>query len=98
MYELKKSANYNVSNDKFDLEREFPEVQRFLDDFFLSRVGIRILIGQHIALHEAIDGWVGLICVRTSPSEISRNAVAAAKQSCIMRYGTAPNVSVTGRS
>ena len=27
------------------------KVQEFLDRFFLSRIGIRVLIGQHIALH-----------------------------------------------
>ena len=31
---------------------EFPEIHQFLDGFYLSRIGIRILIGQHIALHE----------------------------------------------
>ena len=31
---------------------EFPEIHQFLDGFYLSRIGIRILIGQHLALHE----------------------------------------------
>jgi pyruvate dehydrogenase kinase 2/3/4 len=31
---------------------ELPEIHQFLDGFYLSRIGIRILIGQHIALHE----------------------------------------------
>lgn len=31
---------------------DFPEIHQFLDGFYLSRIGIRILIGQHIALHE----------------------------------------------
>lgn len=31
---------------------EMPEIHQFLDGFYLSRIGIRILIGQHIALHE----------------------------------------------
>ena len=31
---------------------EFPEIHSFLDGFYMSRIGIRILIGQHIALHE----------------------------------------------
>ena len=31
---------------------DFPEIHSFLDGFYLSRIGIRILIGQHIALHE----------------------------------------------
>lgn len=29
------------------------DVQRFLDRFYMSRIGIRILIGQHIALHRS---------------------------------------------
>mmetsp|Transcript_11990 Transcript_11990/g.13958 ORF Transcript_11990/g.13958 Transcript_11990/m.13958 type:complete len:474 (-) Transcript_11990:96-1517(-) len=101
IYELKSSflksehAGRNSSTD-FALEKVFPEVQAFLDNFFLSRVGIRVLIGQHIALHENIDGWVGLICVRTSPSEIARNAVKAASQACLIRYGRVPNVIITG--
>ena len=44
-----------------DLKRELserrgfadvPAVHQFLDGFYMSRIGIRILIGQHIALHE----------------------------------------------
>lgn len=31
---------------------EVPEIHQFLDGFYLSRIGIRILIGQQIALHE----------------------------------------------
>ena len=31
---------------------DLPEIHQFLDGFYLSRIGIRILIGQHIALHE----------------------------------------------
>ena len=31
---------------------ELPEIHQFLDGFYLSRIGIRILIGQHIALHD----------------------------------------------
>lgn len=31
---------------------DLPEIHQFLDGFYLSRIGIRILIGQHIALHD----------------------------------------------
>jgi Mitochondrial branched-chain alpha-ketoacid dehydrogenase kinase len=31
---------------------EFPEIHQFLDGFYLSRIGIRMLIGQHIELHK----------------------------------------------
>ena len=39
---------------------ELPEIHQFLDGFYLSRIGIRILIGQHIALHEPEkDNYIG---------------------------------------
>jgi hypothetical protein len=31
---------------------DLPDIHQFLDGFYLSRIGIRMLIGQHIALHE----------------------------------------------
>ena len=31
---------------------DMPEIHQFLDGFYMSRIGIRILIGQHIALHD----------------------------------------------
>src|SRR5215831_2573355 len=40
-----------------------PEIQDFLDRFYMSRIGVRMLIGQHISLHEECRaGHVGLIC------------------------------------
>lgn len=42
---------------------ELPEIHQFLDGFYLSRIGIRILIGQHIALHEPEkDNYIGEPC------------------------------------
>ena len=39
---------------------EVPEIHQFLDNFYLSRIGIRILIGQHIELHEPQrDTYIG---------------------------------------
>ena len=44
---------------------EFPEIHQFLDGFYLSRIGIRILIGQHIALHEPQkENHIGALCPR----------------------------------
>ena len=46
---------------------EVPEIHQFLDNFYLSRIGIRILIGQHIELHEPQrDTYIGELCVRPS--------------------------------
>eukprot|EP00798_Chlamydomonas_sp_ICE-L_P023752 gene23752-9309_t len=54
------------------LLREMPEIHQFLDGFYLSRIGIRILIGQHIALHEpSKSNHIGLICTKCSPVQVT---------------------------
>ncbi len=74
-----------------------PEIHEFLDRFFLSRIGIRMLIGQHIALHdEPRTGFVGLICEKCSPAQVAREAVVNARYLCLLRYGAAPEVGVFG--
>ena len=74
-----------------------PEVYEFLDRFFMSRIGIRMLIGQHIALHEPPrPGYVGLICERCTPAAVARDAITVAQGLCRLHYGVAPQVVVVG--
>lgn len=58
-----------------------PEIHQFLDGFYLSRIGIRMLAGQHLALHEAPRdaegaakqreaGRIGLISTRCRPWQV----------------------------
>ncbi|KAJ3031816.1 UNVERIFIED_CONTAM: hypothetical protein HDU68_012322 [Siphonaria sp. JEL0065] len=56
-------------------------LQSFLDRFYMSRIGIRMLIGQHVALTKAsMDGaknipdYVGIICTNTSIRDIVTQA------------------------
>jgi pyruvate dehydrogenase kinase 2/3/4 len=52
--ELKRELSKTVGLD------DLPDIHQFLDGFYMSRIGIRMLIGQHIALHEPpVGGWVG---------------------------------------
>lgn len=64
---------------------ELPEIHQFLDGFYMSRIGIRILIGQHIALHEpqqkdhigelsssAVHDAQGVIPVQAPPYAVCR--------------------------
>ena len=49
------------------------DIQEFLDRFYLSRIGIRFLIGQHIALVRnkgRMDNFVGIICTDTVVREV----------------------------
>ncbi len=75
----------------------FPFIFQFLDGFYLSRIGIRILIGQHIALHEPPrPGYIGLICTACAPLAVARDAIDDARAMAARQYATAPEVTVYG--
>jgi len=63
----------------------------------MSRVGIRMLIGQHITLHEPPKAnHIGLINTKTSPIMVAEEAVADARDVCLREYGCAPEVEIFG--
>jgi len=77
---------------------ELPEVHQFLDGFYMSRIGMRMLIGQHIALHDPPkESYIGLICTSLSPMEVARDAIADARSICMREYGDAPEVELFGQ-
>lgn len=73
-------------------------VQSFLDRFYMSRIGIRMLIGQHIALteqtHVRHPNYVGIICTKTNVHDIALEAIENARFVCEDYYGlfNAPKV------
>jgi pyruvate dehydrogenase kinase 2/3/4 len=80
------------------------EVQEGLDKFYLSRIGIRTLIGQYLALkHDFKTGLdpnrpiVGMIHQAASPYEIAKNAISDATYMCTRTHGDAPLVTIHGR-
>jgi pyruvate dehydrogenase kinase 2/3/4 len=82
--ELKKAVGPDAVN---------PEIQAFLDRFYLSRIGLRMLIGQHTALHQnSRPGYVGLICEQCLPTEVVQEAMANARGLCLLHFGVAPQV------
>ncbi|KAI8617071.1 mitochondrial branched-chain alpha-ketoacid dehydrogenase kinase-domain-containing protein [Chytriomyces sp. MP71] len=57
------------------------DLQSFLDRFYMSRIGIRMLIGQHVALTKASLGkltkqedYVGIVCTNTSIKDVVNQA------------------------
>jgi pyruvate dehydrogenase kinase 2/3/4 len=89
--ELKQELNMGVG------VHELPEIHQFLDGFYLSRIGIRILIGQHIALHEPQkENYIGMICTKCSPLQVAMDAIEDARGVCQREYGDAPEVKVYG--
>ncbi|TDH65712.1 hypothetical protein CCR75_001337 [Bremia lactucae] len=77
---------------------DLSDLHSFLDAFYMSRIGIRMLMSQHIALHEQEDGWVGCICESTSPAEIALAAIDTARHMCLRQYGDAPEVELHGHT
>jgi len=73
-----------------------PFLQDFLDRFFLSRIGMRMLLSQHIALHDPSPGFIGILGESVCPGEEAKAAVAHARHVCETRYGYAPGVVVKG--
>jgi len=66
-------------------------IQAFLDRFYMSRIGIRMLIGQHIALtdqqtHSDPD-YVGIICTKTNVRDLAQEAIENARFVCEDHYG-----------
>jgi pyruvate dehydrogenase kinase 2/3/4 len=64
-------------------------IQSFLDRFYMSRIGIRMLIGQHIAITDEPkrENYVGVICTKTNVKEVARDAIDNARFICEEYYG-----------
>jgi pyruvate dehydrogenase kinase 2/3/4 len=80
------------------------DVQNGLDKFYLSRIGIRTLIGHYLALENDFKSGldpnrpiVGMIHQAASPYEIAKNAISDATYMCTRTHGDAPLVTIHGR-
>lgn len=79
-------------------------IQSFLDRFYMSRIGIRMLIGQHIALtdqkQQPTPSYVGIICTKTNVRELAQEAIDNARFVCEDHYGLfdAPKVQLVCKS
>lgn len=72
------------------LAADTADIQDFLDRFYMSRIGIRMLIGQHIALNMdrgIREDYVGIICTDTNVAEVAQAAINNARFICEDWYG-----------
>lgn len=73
-------------------------IQYFLDRFYISRISIRLLMSQHVALFDAktspekTDRIVGMIDTECNLLEVITDAYSAAKFLCEHNYQTAPEL------
>ncbi|CAI0467593.1 unnamed protein product [Linum tenue] len=90
--QLKKGLDPNVDYEALD------EIHEFLDRFYMSRIGIRMLIGQHVELQNPNPPphCVGCIHTKMSPLEVARDASEDARSVCFREYGSAPDIDIYG--
>lgn len=73
-------------------------IQIFLDRFYMSRIGIRMLLGQYIALvsEPPRENYVGVISTRANIYQIIEGAAENAKYICRLAYGLfeAPEIQI----
>lgn len=88
--ELKQQCGFGAEN---------LEVASFLDRFYTSRIGIRVLISQQVSmsLENARQGYVGIINPRCRPAYVAWDAIEAARSMAYRHLGEeAAEVQVLG--
>lgn len=90
--QLKKGMDPKIVCEDLD------EIHQFLDRFYMSRIGIRMLIGQHVALHDPNPppDCIGYVHTKMSPMEVARSASEDARAICLREYGSAPDITIYG--
>lgn len=67
--------------EKGAVENELEPLKPYLDSFYTSRIGIRILLEQHLSLEEQmknpIPGYTGIINRYTNPHDVTQLAMWA---------------------
>jgi len=97
-------TSHGMQSPASEFER-MQECHSFLDRFYMSRIGIRVLAGQYLALRQQHiysdtddpnNDYLGIICKRTSPHQIVLHAAEDASWMCQRHFGEAPEVVVSG--
>jgi len=95
--ELREHVGWSDGVDHFT---RFRDIHFALDAFYTTRIGLRMLMGQHIALFhqrdQSLTDVVGLIDKKCSPAEIAADAIDHAVVLCRDAFGVAPDVVVEG--
>ena len=101
LIEFRKSRKMKEAEKNKSIHRlhEYKAVHEFLDDFFLHRIGVRMLIGQYLEIREPPrEGYVGMVCTETSAYQAIKEASDHARFMCERQFGDAPYVEIKGRT
>ena len=68
-------------------------VDGFLDRFYMSRIGIRMLIGHYLSVTK---GHPSIVETECSPYSIIKDSIIDCEELCLINYGTIPKIKITG--
>lgn len=71
-------------------------IASFLDDMIRSRIGIRLIAEQHLALHMEQPNWVGVIQKNLCPKTLFTTTAKTVDQICQINYGATPSIIFNG--
>eukprot|EP01006_Ploeotia_vitrea_P049073 TRINITY_DN67306_c3_g5_i2.p1 TRINITY_DN67306_c3_g5~~TRINITY_DN67306_c3_g5_i2.p1 ORF type:complete len:466 (-),score=236.23 TRINITY_DN67306_c3_g5_i2:79-1476(-) len=80
-----------------EVTREVFVIDEFLDRFYTARLGLRLLMAQHIATHYHRDGLHGIIDPNCRVMDMAQYAADEAAKVCVEKYGVAPKVTMHGK-
>eukprot|EP01027_Heterolobosea_sp_BB2_P013952 GEZU01020078.1.p1 GENE.GEZU01020078.1~~GEZU01020078.1.p1 ORF type:complete len:238 (-),score=57.77 GEZU01020078.1:83-796(-) len=67
-----------------------------MNKFIMARIGIRMLMGQHIGLRSSEEGYVGMVMPNCSPADVVNHAFQQARDLCLLTHGVAPSMELNG--
>jgi pyruvate dehydrogenase kinase 2/3/4 len=103
-HELKRAYISSVfkSEEFVDLS-SYSEIHEALNNFYINRIGMRMLIGQQLELYKQVEEMapagdhIGLICVNTKPKIVIKHAIEDAKEICSHYYMEVPDIRISGQ-
>eukprot|EP00127_Corallochytrium_limacisporum_P001330 Clim_evm20s51 gene=Clim_evmTU20s51 len=72
------------------------KLDSFIDTTLRNRLGIRILLENHLALHRNAENFIGIVCRNVCPAEVVRKGAIIASQMTEQKYMVAPQVVIDG--
>nr|XP_022342329.1 3-methyl-2-oxobutanoate dehydrogenase [lipoamide] kinase, mitochondrial-like [Crassostrea virginica] len=71
-------------------------IRLFLDRMLKSRLGIRLLVEHHLALHDEKANHVGIVDVNFSPRIFVEQCSESVRNLCLSKYGCSPAIRLNG--
>lgn len=71
-------------------------LDNFMERTLKSRIGIRLLVEQQVALHHPREGYTGVFSSHVSPRKIAQKCADVTSQMCQLKYGRVPRIVFNG--